>query len=92
MEARADDDTGELGPGYKQLTDDEIIAVCITFLLAGYETTSNLLAFTSYLLAMNPEKQEKLIEEINNYYQEHKVIGCIFPTIIFIYYVGIFSV
>ncbi|XP_019850488.1 PREDICTED: cytochrome P450 3A24-like isoform X3 [Amphimedon queenslandica] len=72
MEARADDDTGELGPGSKQLTDDEIIALCTTFLLAGYETTSNLLAFTAYLLAMNPDKQEKLIQEIDKYYQDHK--------------------
>ena len=89
MEARADDDNGELGA--KQLTDDEIITVCITFLLAGYETTSNLLAFTSYLLAMNPDKQDKLIQEINDYYQDHKVIGCIVPIVIH-YTLGIFFV
>ena len=35
------------------------------FLLAGYETTSNLLAYMSYLLATNTDKQEKLLAEID---------------------------
>ena len=69
MEAKAEDTT----PGSKQLTDDEIVSLCITFLLAGYETTSNLLAFTAYLLAMNPDKQDKLIQEIKDYYHKNKV-------------------
>ncbi|XP_019851786.1 PREDICTED: cytochrome P450 3A24-like isoform X2 [Amphimedon queenslandica] len=70
MEAKAEDD--QICPGSKQLTDEEIISVSLFFLLAGYETTSNLLGFTAYLLAMNPDKQDKLTQEINNYYQCNK--------------------
>lgn len=29
---------------------------------AGYETTANTLAFTTYILSANPKKAEKLIE------------------------------
>uniref|UniRef100_A0A1X7TPU3 Cytochrome P450 n=1 Tax=Amphimedon queenslandica TaxID=400682 RepID=A0A1X7TPU3_AMPQE len=70
MEAKAEDD--QICPGSKQLTDDEIISVSLFFLLATYETTSNLLGFTAYLLAMNHDKQDKLTQEINNYYQCNK--------------------
>ena len=43
------------GGGNRRLTDEEIVVQSITFLLAGYETTANTLAYTSYLLALNPE-------------------------------------
>ena len=42
-------------------------------ILAGHETTSSALAYTSYLLALHPEVQERLAEEIDNYLQEHPV-------------------
>ena len=42
-------------------------------ILAGHESTSSALAFTSYLLALHPEVQERLAEEIDNYLQEHPV-------------------
>ena len=48
-----------------KLSDDEVLAQSFTFILAGYETTSNALAYTTYCLALNPEVQEKLIEEID---------------------------
>ncbi|RDD38957.1 Cytochrome P450 3A41 [Trichoplax sp. H2] len=54
-------DAGDNG----KLTDTEVIAQSIVFLIAGYETTSNALAFTSYLLALNPDIQDKLIKEID---------------------------
>lgn len=47
------------------LTMDEIVGNSILFLLVGYDTTSNALAFTAYNLATHPEYQEKLIEEID---------------------------
>ena len=34
------------------------------FFLAGYDTTANALSFLMYLLALNPEIQQKLYEEI----------------------------
>ena len=51
--------------GQRKLSDLEIVSYSITFLLAGYETTANTLAYTAYLLALNPEVQEKLCAEIN---------------------------
>ena len=43
----------------------QITAQGFTFLLAGYETTANALAFTTYLLAANPDKEAKMMEEID---------------------------
>ena len=42
-------------------------------LLAGYETTANALAFATYLLALNPDIQEKLQSEIDSYFNEKPV-------------------
>ena len=52
--------------GKPKLTDDEIYATCLTFLLAGYETTSNALSYTAYLLALHPEIQERLYQEVKD--------------------------
>ena len=57
----------------RPLTNGEIASYCIGFLLAGYETTANTLAFTAYLLATNPEVQDKLCDEIDLYFQQHPV-------------------
>ena len=54
--------------GERKLSDLEIVSYSITFLLAGYETTANTLAYTSYLLALNPDAQEKLCAEIDEYF------------------------
>ena len=48
----------------KSLTDEEIIANIVLILLAGYETTASLLTYSSYLLALHPEIQTKLRQEI----------------------------
>ena len=50
--------------GVSRLADDEIVAQSVIFLLAGYETSSNTLAFTLYFLAVNPDVQDKLRTEI----------------------------
>ncbi|XP_058954828.2 cytochrome P450 3A24-like [Pocillopora verrucosa] len=51
--------------GVSRLSDEEIVAQSIIFLLAGYETSSNTLAFTLYFLAVNPDVQDKLRKEIS---------------------------
>ncbi|XP_078377061.1 cytochrome P450 3A24-like [Oculina patagonica] len=50
--------------GVSKLSDEEIVAQSMVFLLAGYETSSNTLAFTLYHLAVNPDVQDKLRTEI----------------------------
>ena len=55
------------------LSTGEIITDAMTFMLAGYETTSNFLTFASYLLAVNPDIQEKLFESITTYMEENQV-------------------
>ncbi|XP_032225261.1 cytochrome P450 3A29 [Nematostella vectensis] len=50
--------------GSRKLSDPEIIAQSVTFLLAGHETSSNTLSATAYYLALNPEVQERLRLEI----------------------------
>ena len=56
-----------------KLSDEEIVANSLTFLLAGFETTAITLSFTSYLLALNPEIQEKLQTEIDEYFESKPV-------------------
>ena len=55
------------------LTDREIVAHSTSFLIVGYDTTSNALSFTSYLLALHPEVQEKLSREIEEYFEDKPV-------------------
>lgn len=44
----------------KGITDAEFTASAITFLTAGYDTTSASLMYFSYSLALNPEIQEQV--------------------------------
>ena len=50
------------------LSNDEIVAEVMAFMVAGYVTTTNVLSYTAYLLALNPTIQDRLIREINEYY------------------------
>ncbi|MCY8390582.1 bifunctional cytochrome P450/NADPH--P450 reductase [Bacillus haynesii] len=52
-----DPETGE------KLDDENIRYQIITFLIAGYETTSGLLSFAIYLLLKHPDKLQKAYEE-----------------------------
>ena len=58
--------TDSEGRQVSKLTDNEVVAQSFTFILAGYETTSNALAYTTYCLALNPDIQEKLVKEIDD--------------------------
>jgi cytochrome P450 family 9 len=44
--------------------DDELMAQCFLFFLAGFDTASTLLSFVAYELAVNTDVQEKLLSEI----------------------------
>ncbi|HEX6796493.1 MAG TPA: cytochrome P450 [Ktedonobacterales bacterium] len=57
--AARDADTGEGMP------DDQVRDEVMTLLLAGHETTANLLAWTWYLLARHPEAERRLHDELD---------------------------
>ena len=56
-----------------QLEEGHVLINAMGILLAGHDTTSSALSFASYLLAVNPEVQEKLAEEISSYLLENPV-------------------
>ncbi|EDW92579.1 cytochrome P450 9c1 [Drosophila yakuba] len=47
-----------------EFNDDDLLAQCLLFFSAGFETVATCLSFTSYELMMNADVQEKLHEEI----------------------------
>jgi hypothetical protein len=50
---------------------DDITAQALVFFLAGFDTTSTLLSFASHQLAVHPDVQSKLQEEIDTTLQQH---------------------
>ncbi|CAG2106565.1 unnamed protein product [Medioppia subpectinata] len=52
--------------GRKPMTDDEIIAQVFSSLNGGFEATTNALAFCAHELALHPDVQERLYEEVND--------------------------
>ncbi|KZV61166.1 cytochrome P450 [Peniophora sp. CONT] len=59
LDAANDDSDGE-----PKLTDSELIGNIFIFMLAGHETTAHTLAFCFALLALYPDKQDKLFQDI----------------------------
>ena len=49
-----------------RMTDDQLRDEIMTLFMAGHETTANALCWTWYLLAQNPEAQQKLHAELDN--------------------------
>ena len=49
----------------RKLKPEEVVANCIVFMLAGFDTTANSLSLVCHLLALNPEAQERLHEEVD---------------------------
>ena len=50
---------------YTEWDDDDLAAQVFVFFLAGFDTTSTLLCFATHLLAMHPDVQSRLQEEID---------------------------
>lgn len=76
MDAHVDESDGQTDENRgceTKLTDREIVDHCVMFLLAGYETTAVALSYTTYLLALNAEAQEKLQAEIDAYFKDKPV-------------------
>lgn len=57
MEAK-DEETGE------KMNDAQLLDEVVNIMLAGYETTSNALTWTFYLLSQNPDAEQKLSDEL----------------------------
>ncbi|KAH6930993.1 hypothetical protein HPB50_021304 [Hyalomma asiaticum] len=55
----------------KALSEDEALAQCVLFFLAGHDTTSSVLSYAVYLLALNPEVQAKLRKEVDECIATH---------------------
>nr|XP_051691622.1 thromboxane-A synthase isoform X2 [Oryctolagus cuniculus] len=57
------------------LTVDEIVGQACIFLIAGYEIITNTLSFATYLLATNPDCQDRLLREVDRFKEKHQVKG-----------------
>ena len=57
----------------EMICDEQIASYAVDFLVAGFDTTTNLLSYTSYLLALHPEVQERLQSEIDGYLEDNPV-------------------
>uniref|UniRef100_V5GHK0 Putative cytochrome n=2 Tax=Ixodes ricinus TaxID=34613 RepID=V5GHK0_IXORI len=55
----------------KSLTEDEALAQCVLFFTAGLETTSTTIAFAVYQLAVCPDIQDRLRQEVNDCFAKH---------------------
>ena len=72
-EEEGDEAQAKTSTANKKLSNEQIVAHSIGFLAAGYETTGNTLTYTAYLLALNPEVQERLQKEIDSYFEQQPV-------------------
>ncbi|KAF8796998.1 Cytochrome P450 3A21 like protein [Argiope bruennichi] len=54
----------------KNLSINELVAQCVIFFLAGYDTTASTLSFITYMLALNPEVQERVHKDLVEAVQE----------------------
>ena len=53
------------------MTMDELAAQVFIFFLAGFETSSTTMSFCLYELALNPDIQRRVQDEIDNVLQKH---------------------
>ena len=56
---------------HAKISEEEIIATAMVFLVAGYDTTGMTLAFLAYQMSINPELQERLHQEVDQAYEDN---------------------
>ncbi|XP_075748399.1 cytochrome P450 3A2 isoform X2 [Rhipicephalus microplus] len=56
---------------FKKLNADQAMAQCLLFFIAGQETTSRVISYTLYLLAVHPNVQTKLRKEVDECFAAH---------------------
>uniref|UniRef100_A0A1B0CWX6 Cytochrome n=1 Tax=Lutzomyia longipalpis TaxID=7200 RepID=A0A1B0CWX6_LUTLO len=56
----------------RKWTENELVAQCFLFFLAGFESVSASLSFATYEIGINPDIQEKLYEEVKSVNDELK--------------------
>ena len=59
-------------PDSKKLSDMEVIAQSLVFLIAGYETSSTTLSLACHYIATHPEVQDKLQQEIDSVWSDEE--------------------
>ena len=61
LQARDEDD--------KPMSDEQLMAECLTLFVAGHETTATALSWTWYLLCQHPEKYQQVQQEVDRVLQ-----------------------
>ncbi|KAG0427361.1 hypothetical protein HPB47_025581 [Ixodes persulcatus] len=56
---------------FSALSELEVLAQCVVMFLSGQDSTSSVIAHTVYLLALHPDKQMKLREEVDRCFSSH---------------------
>ncbi|XP_067140692.1 cytochrome P450 3A8-like isoform X1 [Centruroides vittatus] len=67
------DAEGEADGVLTKLSTDTIVANAVTFMTAGYDTTSTMLAWCTHYLVKHPEEQERIRQEINENIENNKI-------------------
>ena len=65
------EDGGQVPRFTRQEVDEIVVAQSTIFLLAGFDTTATTLTNACYLLAKNPQVQERLYDEIMSRVEQH---------------------
>ncbi|XP_055947998.1 cytochrome P450 3A8-like [Argiope bruennichi] len=55
----------------KKLSTDELVAQCVIFFIAGYDTTATTLTMATYFLALHQDIQDKVRAEVDSLLKEH---------------------
>ncbi|XP_075589004.1 cytochrome P450 3A24-like [Dermatophagoides farinae] len=75
QQQKTDDGSVEKKP-VKYMTNTEMIAQCVLFFLAGYDTTATTITMALYNLSLNPDKQELAYQEIERITREQQANDC----------------